>query len=790
MGLKKVPYEKLYDIVSTVMRGHGPDINEERIFFIVGQWYYDWTLNDLPKLSLKVPVYKKELIKPFIDYLYWLDLILKLFRYEPSDDLNGFSLFDIRGYRYSDSYYQRNKSFASEYLNSRAEAHFFEGGRLVSADRFLPLFPTEQIGGHKSSIADAFYLFEVIGKTNIIPHTLALDLEKNLTLIITEANLNSRSIAFGRFMDTDSIDNDDDLRDKVLDELVEKDIKTCLILTYPYHVNVNSAIVNEFRGRSRIFALELSNRFCHEEISEDQLVLTNAEAKAANSLNIIDVIHIYRVIKTNCNTHLVEALQQLRNDWHRAKFNIFTTPFPAKWFMCIHTGLELSFWEDRFKKDFYEVTGQLLTDALNALSLIYKLDWIGNYLPRNKEATLLMPKTLMFQEVTSALKNHLIHSFKRVGYSEEIGTLSKADSPILIIDAFNIILMNNIPAYQNVGKVRILAPDFLYYTYQPFVQYTGLKYHFEALIGGARILLDKQQPEFLEQWNLQGEELLEKSRKALRDFNTSKVITIEQDKRDEPLDKMELVSDLSRSEMLEHVLREERRSARRKLPTYLEITTATNRKIVLRPTSPVLIKKNGYLIRSIAAVLDDRSLFIPMDEIIKNLDIKNMVDRLITLSPGARFWHQRLRTLSQSEAGLYDGMASDGLSISKFTFEKDYLQADTSSSELHLPRSKNDWKIVCDRLGIEDRHTAWNAIKCRDDINRLRLAYSRIIEIMVDTGSFGINVNDQVIEQIASILSELPESNLAESEKKKDSIALITEISEKINLEQIEQITT
>ncbi|HTI58983.1 hypothetical protein [Mucilaginibacter sp.] len=790
MELKGVSYRWIHGIVTAILNERDVDITEDSAFFMIGEWYFKWILLDIPELSLKVPLYWKEQIRPLLEYLHWADLLLKLLSCDPLKDLSGFALFDIRGYRSSDGYYRRNKNFTIEYLRSKPNVHCFDNGVLVATDRFLPLFPDEQIPGHKNIFEDLFYLLDAMGRGNFIPNALGIDLAKDITLHITESKLDIGNRALSRFIYTDLFRNDHNLRDKILDELQETDITRCLILTYPYHVDVSSAVINEFRGGSRIFTIELSNRFCHEDITDEQLILTNAELGVGSSSDIIDVVNSYQVVNTNCDPLLIAALIELRNGWDKVGFNIFTTPFPTKWFMCIHRGFQLTVWEDRFKKDFYEVSGQLLAEAIAVIRLIYQLDWIGNYLPRDKNAALLLPKAPMFPDVISALKDHLIHTFGYIGYSEEIGDLVQNGKPIILLDAFNIILLNNIPLSGNAERLRIVVPDFLYYTYQPFARYRALKYHFDALTRGARAIIDKDQTLHLEQWQRQGQDLLEKCRNALRDFKRTKAIKEDQGGDEQALEKPELVSDLSRSEMLEHIVMEERRSAHRNLPINIEITVSGNRKIVLRPTTPVLIRKNGYLIRTIAAVLDDSSLFVPIEDIVKNMDIRNMVDRLITLSDGARHWHQDLLKLSQTEPGLYNGMRSEGLSISRPTFEKDYLQNNDSENELHLPRSKNDWKIVCDRLAIEDRQTAWNAVKCREDINRLKAAYTRIIGLMVDTGSFGINISDSVIEQITRILAELPDTSVNEKEKKRDTIALIAEISDKIHLEQIEQIIT
>lgn len=785
MELITMSYDRMHEIVLTVLDEQRFVIDkDDPTFFVIGSWYHKWLLAELPELSLKVPSYNKESIGPLLEYMYWLDVLIRLLNTKPLNNIHDRALFDIKKYQAADNYYRRNNDFSIAYLRTRARTHYFDQGVAISADRFVPLFSADQISGHNNLIADLFCLLFVIGKTNLIPHALALDLDKDLALIIKETaqDLNDRS--FIKTIHTDEFRYDHDLRDKKLDDLLDFAVNRCLILTYPYHVDVSSTVINEFRGRSKIFRIELSNRFCHEEIDPNQIVLTNAELGIGGGNDLINVLESYKIFETNCEPQLIIALRDLKKEWNLSRFNIFTTPFPVKWLMCVHQGHNLDFWKEQFKKDFSEVSGKLLADTFSIITAVYQLNWIGNFLPYDPAGSLLIPRSTLYPDVISSLKEHLIKDFAYIGYSEEAVQLLEKGGKVYFIDPFNVILLNNISLNGDAENLKIVVPDFIYYTYQPFVRYIALRYYFEAWTGGARERLDSAHPQMLEQWKLLSEEMMNTAKKELKHFNTKK--SIKEDEKQQP-EELDILPDLSRSELLEHIASKERRTYERVLPAKIQITTSSNKQLILRPQTPVLINENGFLIRTIAAVLESGSLFVPIDEIVKNMDLKKMIDRLVTLSDRAKNWHQHLKALNELETGLYDSLKSNGLSISKNTFEKDYLIPSDSADDLHLPRAKNDWTIVCERLGIDDRQTAWNAVKCRENMNQLKAIYLRIIELMVATGSFGINVSNVVLDQISGMLSELPDSSTNE---KKDAIALIAEISGKINLEKIEEIIT
>jgi len=783
--MKKITYEIMHQIVLTVMKERNHFVPEqEQLLSLVGNWYHQWLGSGISELVLKVPYYKKDIIRSLVEYQYWLDLLIRTAASGPATDIAGHGLFDILTYKTADRYQRKNNDFLIEHWRSDIRTHRFGKDICLSTDRFLPLFDIEKVGRRNELLADVFDIMMVLGRHNLIPYAVKFDLEQDLTLLIKQTRQDLEEKAFARTLVTEDFRNDNDKRDDVLDALLETDLRRCIVFTYPYHVNISESVINEFRGRSKIFRVALSNRFAHGEIEAHELILTRSEIGLGEETDVTKVIDRFSVITTYCDPELITGIRTLKYEWNKSKFNTFSNPFPVKWLLCIHQGLPIAFWKERFKKDYQEVTGQLLKDALDIIQRVYELNWVDNFLPSDDQGTLVLPRSMMHSEVILSLKEQLIKRFRQVVLNDEIERVLAEGGRVHLMDPFNIVLLNNIVLGDDQERFQIIVPDFLFYTYQPFVRYLTLKYYFDAFMGGARARLDPLYTHRSENWTALSETVLSSSRKALKQFNST--ISVNDDE-ELPEEQTEMTIDLLPAELIERAAARERVAFDRHLPNHIDISTDKQR-FSLRPNAPVLVNQNGSLIKTIAAVLDEGDLFVPLDEVIKNIDQKKMIDKMVTLSEKARNWHQGLRALEAYDTAIFDGLKSDGLSISKQTFDKDYLSINETAGELHMPRAKKDWMIICDRLLITDSLMAWNAVKCREDMNSLKATYSRIIELMIATSSFGINVSDSVLDRVTEMLALLPESSLSVKENKKDAIALITEICDKITLEKIEQI--
>lgn len=776
---------KIHSIVIAVMQERGSFLPEHEVLLsLIGSWYHKWLTLGGEELILRIPYYDKEIMSSLIEYHYWFDLLIKIMAVSQVSDLSDSCLFDVRTYKLAGRTQRNQTDFSIEYRSSDSKLHRFDKDINVSADRFLPLFTRDQINSHKEIVADVFDLMKAIGRENLIPYAVKFDLASNVTLFVKQTSEQFSEKAFAKMLCTEDFRNDDDQRDLILDALSATDIRRCIVFTYPYHVDVSSVVVNEFRGRSKIFQISLSTRFVHTEIEAQELLLTRAELGFGKSDDILNVTDRFFIKKTGCGAELITRLRTLRCEWNVAKFNTFSNPFPVKWLLCVHTGYTVDQWKVQFKNDYPDISGRLLSDCWSIIELVYEINWIDRFLPPDQNGTIVLPKSTIHNEVIFSLQEQLNARFKNVIFTDEIDQELMVNGRVYLLDPFNVILLNNITLCDNPENFHVVVPDFLFYTYQPFTRYLVLKYHFDALTGGLREHLDERFPECSAQWKTLSETMLRSSRKQLREFNSILAIDDEEEQLDNPKD---IANEFSAAELVERVAVKERKNIERTTSGHLYIYTST-RKLVLRTNAPVLINQNGTLIRTIAAVLDANALFVSLDDVIKNMDLKLVVDQLVTLSDDARNWHQNLKSLEEKDSHIFDRLKQQGLSISKQTFEKYYLYDNRSLGELHMPRAKKDWTLICERLKIKDSLTAWNVVKCREDVNLLKSVYSKIIALMIDTDSFGVNVSDGVLDQITVLISKLPDPDVNAKENKKDAIILINEICEKISLEKIEQI--
>src|SRR5690606_31917811 len=158
-------------------------------------------------------------------------------------------------------------------------------------------------------------------------------------------------------------------------------------------------------------------------------------------------------------------------------------------------------------------------------------------------------------------------------------------------DSFNIILLNNIVLGVNHERFQVAVPDFLIYTYQPFVRYLALKYNFDAFMGGARASLDASHNRRLENWTALSERVLDSCRKTLKHFNST-ISVIDAD--ESPEDETEMYINLLPAEIVERVAARERAASKRQLPHYIKIRTG-EQIYSLRPGAAVLVSQNGSL---------------------------------------------------------------------------------------------------------------------------------------------------------------------------------------------------
>ena len=86
-------------------------------------------------------------------------------------------------------------------------------------------------------------------------------------------------------------------------------------------------------------------------------------------------------------------------------------------------------------------------------------------------------------------------------------------------------------------------------------------------------------------------------------------------------------------------------------------------------------------------------------------------------------------------------------------------EEDYTSEKFILPKMKDNWKIICEYLGISsiDSNQAWISYYGRRQINEIKGIYEHIFNLCIDSGYLTEADNPELINKIAKFLEEKKE---------------------------------
>lgn len=772
-------FEKLNEVVLESLKRRNDSLKDIDVLILIGKWYLRFIESSEEQISLKVPHFNENLKQTVIEYLVALDLLIKLYELPPLQSFEGTELFDVFSYTHDqDSYTRRRKEYGIPFKKAVNDEYLFGDEIIVSKERFLPVFKKGTVKSHKDAIYDAFNLFQAIVMHDLINHPVLIDLEKDLSFLLMRAPFFHHTKLLVECISSKDINSDDD-RDEILDEVGKKLIKRSLIYRYPYHKNVDNVISNEISERGKQFEVDLKTRFSYEEIEKYEIYLLPGEEKLIEDAESLISLPSYEIIDTNHCTQIFRDMAELRDLWKTTEFNIYSTPYPAKWLMCIHKGQNLDFWRKQFRKDYPLVNGRILQVVNNLIDLVYELDWMSQSLPKERSAKCFIPGLNIFPKVLDSLEDFLLNRYDNIyEFKYPLPELKPEINNVIILDPFNKITLSNITRDQCLG-VKVIVPDFVFFNYQPFMKYILVKYQFGALLEGFRSRMDIKYYNYSIKWQKVKSDLLNEGKKKLGTYQ-KKYLSKEEFKlySEENYEQIQDLSDLERSEeeLFENIQNKERKV--KLVKGNIHIITTDSRNFVLAPGSSILMVENGYIIKTLAALLAPGIKFLPISEVTKMIDRSYILDKLATMPRDAMRWKHLLYTEVKRNKSVFSMLSKKGLSVSERTFINDYLDSEKTVKDLKfsLPRSRNDWKVVCNYLGISEVDEAWRCHKCKGDLNKLKKAYSEIIQYLSDTANYGVNLDQDVINDVADIFEKATGIIEEEPERSREAKSIINMI--------------
>lgn len=724
-----------------------PSKSESRILTIIGEWYYRFVNSNEKKLTLTVPFYSECIHEMVLEYLYFFEIILKFNGAKSLEDFEDTFLFDIFEYSKSSDIKRKEGDFKLAFQKRINGVLFFDKSTVTGENYFLPVFKSESIGvreREKKSIYKLFRLFKGIRKSDLISSPILINLDENLLLSIS-ANPVSFQDNIGVLSAISKGQTIEDLRD-LSTHLKEGEPIPALSILYPYNTGI-SARIESTLSKSRHFRLVFKKRFSYSEINQSDIQLLPTEFLEVKS-HLLRGVSV-RIIDTCHSKDLFELFEELNRSWKDAQFNPYITPFPAKWFMCIHDGENLNFWKRQFEIDFPAVRHTLLTICLNIIEQIHGLNWIANFLINTEIKGLILPTSKSHQEVIVSLKKYIEQIREDVLFFTIDQFTSEIPESIVVLNGYNIIETVNWCQRFESDKVSLTFPDFTYFNHYSFFQYGVLKYQFLSIREGLRETLDPSYNE-TKLWEDTLSDLLREAK-----LNRSKYIL--KYKEETAIETGEEVTefnelDFSESEVLEII--DEKDNIINESDKLI-VFTKCGEEIQLSSQDRVIVMDKGFVTTKNAGLLAEKELFIPPVNIKDVVNIELIVSKLSQMTNKSRTWQVQLNDRKKIEPNLYKILASKGLDLQEYQFERKYLEpSNTPNLPSNFPKKLKNWKIISEFLGItpHNRDESWILYYGRSDLNRLKALYRTVLSILIEENLFGQTENIVLVNRIVGIV--------------------------------------
>jgi hypothetical protein len=748
----EITFEKIHEIVVETL-----NLKEEHSSFlkIVGKWYYNFLQSPAEKVTLHIPEYEEESINIAYNYVRLFSLTYRLIIRLPLTDFENTCLFNVFDYNKKRAHFLNNAKSTIDFVKQEGNVLYWSDNVLISKDRFIPVFIKEQIeNSHWDDTFNTFKLFKIIETKGLINHPILINFSKDLCLSLsTGEQIAAKEFVLFKTVNWDAKKYTQEDAIEIEDELLSQDFSHQVSVKYPYHKNIHSYLLDV--GKKRM-GLVFNSRFYYQNIIDTDIYLLPNEIHQ-NKLVFDEYFSKFKILDTNHSHHLFKALNEFRIAWRAYEFNKFTTPFPKYWFLFINQSIPKDEWFEMFKSDYPDVSErQIISSVKVIIDLIHDLNWSKLFIEGVKNPVILLPevrglKKKKLEKSLNSFKNYLLSNNSKTVFIENNDDYEyREHKNLLVLDGFNIINLINI--FQRNEDLQIVIPDFLYFNYQPWIKYQLLNYQFDALLNPKRELLDENFIVNKEVFTKQRYELINGIKsdiiKYRKKYNVEEeIIVIE-----ENLSTNEDIVFRNEEELEISLATKERTTE-----TELQIETTNGKVFKLKSGNQILLQRTSIILCR-ASNLVPGDCFITMNEINSVIDKDAIINKLSLIPDSVVDFQIELG----KKLDVYHTLEKYGLvyKSEKYFNDKYVLNEEEHTSEKFiLPKKKDNWKIICEYLGINyiDTNQAWISHYGRRHINEIKGIYKHIFNLCIDGDYLSEAENPILLNKIAEFLEEKKE---------------------------------
>ncbi len=735
------------NIHSTVLATF-PESTDGSHLYTIGQWYFKFLSSEEDKVTLTFPYYNKKLVEKSFLYCKTFLLALRLAQQSEIKNFEGLSLFDINKYRKNPRL--QVQDYILDYLKEDHSSILWQNNTLTSKNRFLPVFKRCQLISKNllRDIDESFHLFSAISQSQLITFPVFIDLT---TSFLTLRNNNEEIRSMVRFLDVDILtsDNPSDIatQAKLLRSLSYSDQ---IILRYPYHRNIHTWLI---QSHSKTIELNFNTRFYFDPTlnKRKEVIFLPLELRKRSRFPIVHPIKYFQIYSTGHDKVMFDLFLDLKDEWDQCGLNKFLEPFPKYWLMFVNRGKNVEEWKNLFSKTYPSANRlPIINKVYHLIEELWHLDWISNYLKNASESiNFVFPEMVGHKEKRLELAYNFFQNYVRsMDSSTTFSTEVVHDRNNQVLNGFDLISTVNI--LQETCGENFLLPDFMFFSYRPWLLFYIYLFQKEALVNDTRERLDLFEKKHIERSLEELKEVSAFTKVELKKYH-SKFSIPEEDLSDYEESLPEEDFDMNDDE---DNYQPRNISLDTKISDKILITTR-EKSVELHPSDKIYTY-NLSLKEISAEELKPGDLFFTVKDSSELVKKESFLSKWTDIPEEVKLYQS---LLYENNDAYYD-LNRMGLNYAggEKYFKTNYClqRHEISENKFILPRKRKYWKIICEFLGI-DSHTmnmAFVAYYGRTKSENIKTLIKDIFKLMIERNLFDQLHTPETIVEISKIVKK------------------------------------